>query len=99
MGIVLQKRYIVKEREETLRNMKTQLEIRKLTVDGRILKMQTSMDNYHNRGQSLMNLELLESVRKKETKKLQAEEESQNQNCKVLLKNSEDQVSKLQCQI
>ena len=94
LTIVLQERYIEKAREEALRNVKTQF---------KGMKMQTSnqgQDNYyHNICKKLMNLELLEPARKKETKELQAEEESQNQIRKVLLKNSEDQVSKLQRQI
>ena len=52
-----------------------------------------------NQGQSL-KLELLGSEQKKEIKdKLQAYVESQNQIQKVMLKNSEDLISKLQRQI
>ena len=86
LTIVLKERYNEKEREEALCNMETGF---------KGIKLQTS-----NQGLSLMNLEPLESAQKKAIKeKLQAEEESQNQICKVLLKNSEDQVSKLQRQI
>ena len=82
---VLIKRYNEKERQEALSNMKTRF---------KGIQLKTS-----NQGQSL-KLELLGSERKKEIKeKLQAGVESQNQIQKVMLKNSEDLISKLQRQI
>jgi superfamily II helicase len=82
---VLIERYNEKERQEALSNMKTRF---------KGIQLKTS-----NQGKSL-KLELLGSERKKEIKeKLQADVESQNQIQKVMLKNSEDLISKLKRQI